>query len=193
MSMTFNQSLDILDTILGDSGDVTFTPEEKQRAMTRAWNDQYVVKTVWDDSLTFTSTDFDYTLPATITTVKDIYLSRSNSTSDFDEPIDSDLWEVVDGVLHFLPNANGIIPTSWGLAIKGNYKYTTADTITESNLEEYVLDLAGVNTLRLLGFKKANLFLKNDITLGELIALKRELEQDVRQGRLRLAKEYEGA
>ena len=191
--MTYAQSLTTLNTILGDTGDVTFTPEEKQRAMTRAWKDPYVVSTVWDSSLTFTDTDYNYTLPATLTTLKDIYLSTSNSTSDFPEPISSDLWEVVGGIIQFLPQANAIIPTNYTLYLKGNYKLTTANTIDNAGLEEYVLSLAGVNTLTLLGFKKANLFLKNDLTMGELIALKRDLQQDVREGRLRLAKEYEGA
>lgn len=193
MSMTFAQSLTTLDTILGDSGNITFTPEEKTRAMTRAWKDQYVVNTIWDTSLSFTVNDYNYTLPATLTTVKDIYLSTSNTSSDFPDPISSDLWEVVNGVIQFQPAANSIIPTGYTLYIKGNYKITTSDTITSSALEEYVLSLAGVNTLTLLGFKKANLFLKNDLTMGELIALKRDLQQDVREGRLRLAKEYESS
>jgi len=191
--MTYAQSLVELNIILGDTSNVTFTIEEKGRALTKAWKDQYVVRTVWDSTLTMTSTDFNYTVPASMTTVKDIYISTSDSTQDFPEPISSDLWEVVDGVIQFLPKANVIIPTGYTLYIKGNYKLTVSDTITSPNLEEYVLDVAGVNTLKLLGFKKANLFLKNDVTLGELIALKRELEQDVRQGRLRLQKEYENA
>lgn len=191
--MTFAQSLTELNTILGDTGDVTFTPEEKTRAMTRAWKDSYVVKTVWDSTLTFTTDDFTYTLPSGMTTVKDIYLSTGNDSQNFPQPIDSDLWEVVDGVIQFSPSANAMIPSGYTLFIKGNYKYTTDDTIDNTRIEEYVLDLAGVNTLRLLGFKKANLFLKNDTTMGELIALKRELEQDVKEGRLRLAKEYENA
>lgn len=193
MSMTFAQSLDTLDTILGDAGDVTFTPEEKTRAMTRAWNDSYVVQTAWDESLTFTDTDYNYTVPATLKTIKDIYLSRSNDTGNFPEPISSELWEVVDGVLQFSPPANSVIPTGYTLYLKGNYKVTVSDTIDDAGLEEYVLSLAGVNTLTLLGFKKANLFLKNDTSMGELIALKRELQQDVREGRLRLQKDYEGA
>lgn len=193
MSMTFSQSLDTLDTILGDAGDVTFTPEEKTRAMTRAWNDQYAVQTVWDSSLTFDSSDYNYTVPATLKTIKDIYLSRSNSTADFPEPIDSDLWEVVDGVLQFRPQANNIIPHGYTLYLKGNYKIAVTDTIDDVGLEEYILSLAGVNTLTLLGFKKANLFLKNDTSMSELVQLRRELQQDVREGRLRLAKEFEGA
>ncbi len=193
MSMTYAQSLTTLDTILGDAGDITFTPEEKQRAMTRAWDDSYVVNTIWDSSLTFVTNTFSYNIPSTLATVKDIYLSRTNDSTGFPEPISSELWEVVDGAIHFSPTANSIIPNGYTLYLKGNYKVTTADTIDNVRVEEYVLDLAGVNTLRLLGFKKANLFLKNDLTMGELIALKRELEQDVREGRLRLQKEYEGA
>lgn len=193
MSMTFAQSLSELNIILGDSSNITFTTEEKERALTRAWRDQYVVNTVWDETLSFTTDDATYSLPATLTTLKDIYLSRSNTSQDFPEPIDSGLWDVVDGVIRFAPVANRIIPSGHTLYLKGNYKITTDDTIDNVALEEYVLSLAGVNTLTLLGYKKANLFLKNDLTMGELVQLRRDLQQDVREARLRLQKEYEGA
>lgn len=56
--MTFNETKEELDITLGDSEDVTFTPEEKTRALTKAWNDPYVVKTVWDTTTTFDSSNY---------------------------------------------------------------------------------------------------------------------------------------
>lgn len=190
MSMTFAQSLTQLNIVLGDTGDVTFTSDEKTRALTKAWNDQFVVKTVWDSSLTYTNTDYNYTLPATLTTLKDIYISISNSTTDFPEPISSDLWEVIDGVIQFQTNN---IPTGYTLYLKGNYKIATTDTLDTVNLQEYVTANAGYETLTLLLYKKANLFLKNDVTMSELIGMKRDFKQDVKEFRLRLQREYEGS
>jgi hypothetical protein len=192
--MDFADTEDELNITLGDSGSVTFTPEEKQRALQKAWKDPYVVKTVWDISLTYDSQTYQYAVPTGVTTVKDIYLSPSNTAYDPPEKIASDLWEVVDGYIQFKSLASSIIPQGNTLYIKGNYKYDYAtDTITDNNTQEYVIALAGYNTLTLLGFKKANLFLKNDTTMGELVALRRELKQDVVEARGKLAREFEAA
>lgn len=192
--MDFDETLEELNIILGDTGNVTFTPEEKQRALQKAWKDSYVVNIVWDNSLTFDTSTYQYTLPSGITTVKDIYLSVSNTSSDFPEKISSDLWEVVEGAIQFKPKANSIIPDGHTLYLKGNYKidYST-DSLPNAGLEEYVLALAGNNTIDLLKYKKANLFLKNDTSMSELISLGREFKQDVREARNRLQREYEAA
>lgn len=190
--MDFTQTEDELNTLLGDSADTTFTPEEKQLALTQAWNDPYVITTIFDDSLTYASGTFDYALPDTLTTVKDVYYARSSSDSN--ETIPSDMWEVVDGRIYFSRSAQGYIPDATDLVLKGNYKLDpTLDTLDTVNLQQYVISLAGVKTLTLLSYKKANLFLKNDLTMAELITLKRELQSDVDKMRLRLNKEYENA
>lgn len=190
--MDFTTALAELDTILGDSADVTFTSAEKTRALTRAWNDQYVVSHTWDDSLTYTTGTYQYSLD-NLTTLSDIYLSTTGSSRPMPDPIDGGLWEVIDGNIQFNSKADRIIPTGYTLYLKGNVKLTTDDTLDNVNLQEYVLASAGVNTLTLLGFKKANLFVKNDLTMAELIGLRRELMVDVKEGRLRLLKEYQSA
>lgn len=50
--MDYSDTYDELNITLGDNDDVTFTPEEKARALKKAWNDPYVVKVVWDSTLT---------------------------------------------------------------------------------------------------------------------------------------------
>jgi hypothetical protein len=190
--MNFDDSKDELNTILGDSGNVTFSPEEKQRALTKAWRDPYVVRPVWDSSLTFTTTTYEYARPSGISVVMDIYLTPS--TAENPEPIASDLWEVTGSTIRFNQTARNIIPNSTTLYVRGRYKLDPdTDTITESNLKEYVLSVAGYETLTLLGHKKANLFLKNDTTMGELVTLRRELKQDVADMRRSLPKYYENA
>ena len=191
--MTFEDTKDELNIVLGDTGDITFTPEEKTRALTRAWNDQYVVNTVIDSTTTYSASTFVYALPIALTTIKDVLVKRTAGSESYPEPIDSDLWEVVDGELRLSPKANQVLLDGTTLYLKGNYKLTVDGTIDSVNLQEYIISLAGVNTLTLLGFKKANLFLKNDTTMGELITLRRELQRDVTEGRQRLAKEYESA
>lgn len=190
--MDFNDTLDELNITLGDSDNVTFTPEEKIRALRKAWNDNFVVSTIWDDSVTFSSATADYTLPDTITSVKGIYISASNSSDNLPDPIDSGLWQVNGTTLSFSNRTKQIVPNGYSFKIKGVYKLDyDSDTLDTKSLQEYVIALAGYNTLGLLGFKKANLFLKNDTSMGELIALKRDLKDDVRELRAKLQRSFE--
>lgn len=191
--MNFDDTLTELNTTLGDTGNITFTPEEKIRALRKAWNDSYVVQTVWDTSRTFTTGIYQYAVPSGMTRVKSIGISPSNSlTSNFPEGLGSDLFDVVGGNIQFKNHANGIIPSNYTLYIRGNKKLNYAtDTLDTTGLQEYVIALAGYNTLTLLGFKKANLFLKNDTTMGELVTLRRELKQEVLEYRSKLAREFE--
>lgn len=189
--MDFAVSLNELNITLGDSEDVTFTPEEKQRALTKAWNDSFLVEVIWDSTLHFSTQTFQYSVPSSLTTVKDVYISRSNSSVDPPDKVAGNLWEVVGGTLQFKNNATYYIPDGYTLYLKGNYKVTTDDTITDVDLKEYVVALAGVNTLTALGYKKANLFLKNDLTMAELITLRRELKQEVIELRAKLARSFE--
>jgi hypothetical protein len=192
-ALSFSDGLTELDTILADSSNTTFSTAEKSRALTKAWNDPYVINIVWDTSLTYTQGTYQKTLPATLTTLKDIYLSPTGSTQPMPEPISNDLWEVVNGIIQFNQRTDNTIPNGYTLYLKGNYKLTVNDPITPVNLQEYVMSLAGANTLTLLAHKKANLFVKNDVTMGELIGLRRELMSDVKERRARLIKEYESA
>lgn len=193
--MDYTETLEQMNITLGDSDNVTFTPEEKARALQKAWKDSYTVKRVWDESLTFTQGTYQYQIPTGMTTVTDIYLSPSNNTTtDFPDPISQDLWEVVDGNIQFKNLANSIIPSGWTLYLKGNYKYDwNSDTLPTDALQEYVIALGAWNTLTLLTYKKANLFLKNDTTMAELISLKNSLKQEVLELRGKLQRSFEGA
>jgi hypothetical protein len=194
--MTFAESLEELNIILGDSQDTTFTPEEKERAMTKAWRNAYVVRSVWDTTLTYTQGTYRYPFPSGISNIQDIYISATGASSPMPDPIDGGLWEAVNRYVQFNSAADRIIPTGYVLYIKGHYKLGVGDTIddtTEVNLQEYILALAGVNTLTLLGHKKANLFLKNDTSMSELVTLRRELQADLREARASLQRDYQSA
>lgn len=193
MALTFTAALTELNTILGDSGDVTFSSGEKTRALTKAWRDSHVINEVWDTSLTYSTGTYQYTLPTSLNSIKDIYISTTGSSEPSPEPLDNDMWELINDKIQFTWEADQVIPNGYTLYIKGNYKLTTDDSITATTMQEYVLALAGVETLKLLAFKKANLFTKNDVTMSELIGLKRELQQDVVDLRRRLRRSWESA
>jgi hypothetical protein len=189
--MDFEDILEELNTQLGDTDDFTFTPEEKTRALTEAFNDSSVVKVIWSSATTFDASTYQYAIPGTMDTVKDIYISTSNSTSDEPEKISANLWEVVGANIQFRNGANSTIPQGYTLYIKGNYKYTISDTVAETKLQEYILSLAQLRCLKSLGNKKLNRFLKNDTSIAEIVTWKRELQQEVSEYRRSLPRDYE--
>lgn len=178
---------------LGDTDNFTFTIEEKTSNLTEAFNDSDVVKIVWNDTLTYAQNTFQYAKPSGVDKVLDIYIKRSSSSNDEPEKIASDLWEVVDSNIHFKHLAHATIPEGATLYIKGYTKYTISDTVTETNLQEFILNLAQLKCLKMLGIKKALRFLKNDTSMAEVVAIKRELEREVQMYRQRLPREFEVA
>ena len=180
-----------LNTTLGDSGDVTFTSGEKTRALDKAFNDDYVNETNWDASIPFVASTYRYALPASIDVVQDVYYRPS--TSDFPSPISSDCWEIIDSQLSLTPLAKRYFVAGDTIFLRGKNKITKSDTVTSVGLQEYIIALAGYNTLTLLAYKKVNLFLKNDTTIGELVTLRRELREEVREYRNRRMREWENA
>lgn len=175
---------------LGDTDNFTFTSDEKTEALREAINDDYTLKPVWDDSLSYTTGTYQYTIPTNVTVIQGIYIKPDNN-QDNPDPISSDMWNVVAGNIQF----RGVktVPNGYTLYIQGSYKYTVNDTITETNIQEYVLNLAQRHCLKMLGTKKALRFLKNDTSMSEVLALKRELDQEVRNYRKRLPTAWEAA
>lgn len=175
---------------LGDTDNFTFTSDEKTSALTEAINDDYTLSPRWISTLTYSVGTYQYAIPATIDVIQDIYIRPDNS-QDNPEKISANLWEVVGSNIQF----KGIesVPDGYTLYLKGSYKYTTSDTITETNVQEYVLNLAQRHCLKMLGVKKALRFLKNDTSMSEVVAIKRELDQEVRNYRKRMPTAWEAA
>lgn len=192
--MDYAESLQELNITLGDTGNITFTPEEKERALTKAWNDSYVIQTVYDDSSSFSAGTYNYNVPTGMTSVTDIFISPSNSTSDAPTSIDSDIYSVSEGSIRFRNGANIYTSSGYGFTVKGYKKLDPDnDTLDTKSLQEYVIALAAYNTLTALQFKKANLFLKNDVTMAELISMRREYEREVIRLRGMLPRAFESA
>lgn len=180
-----------LNTRLRDTDNFAFTSDEKTEALTEAMNDESAVTPVWDSSLTFAFSTYQYARPATIDVIQDIYIRRGNSTDNDPEKIPSEFWEVVGSNIQFKFDANGYIPDGFTLYLKGYKKYTSASTITETNVQEYVLNLAQLICLNMFGTIKAIRFVNNDTSMSEIIAQKRELERKVSQYKQRLPRSFE--
>lgn len=191
--MTFANSLTQLNILLSNTAGFTFNTDETNQILTDAWNDKYAVNPlVWDESLTFDAhtPTFTYAIPATLTTVSDIYITRS--TNDFPTAIDRKLWRVVGSNIKFFDGALNVIPDGYTLRLKGRYKVTTSDTVTDTALEQYIVALAGYNALRYLLLKRTMQFLKNDTSVAEIVATRRELYADVVRWRQQIQSEFIG-
>lgn len=185
---TFAALLDELDILLGDSDDFTFTPEEKTRALTEAWRDRYVVQPA------SATTTYDNTVRAyTFTGVDVIRELQYNTADSWPRSLPGDAWELIDGSVYIDFNYRHTIPHGSTLTAIGRLKLDIADDITDTNtnLIEYVLTIAHYNTLKLLGAKKTNRFIKNDTNMNEIIALRRDLQSDIQQKRQSLARNFE--
>ena len=187
--MDFDALKTELNIRLDDNDNFAFTTEEKTSILTEALNDSYVVNRVWDSSLTYSQGTWQYAVPSGVTTIKDIYVKYG--TNEDPEPITIP-WDVVGDNIQF-KGGSRVIPDGYSLYIRGNYKYTTDDTITETRLQEYVLDLAQLKALQKLGIKKALKFLKNDTSVSEIISIQRELERKVNEHRAVIQREYQAA
>lgn len=189
--MNFSQSKTQLNVLLSNTSGFVFNDQEITQQLTDAWNDKWAVQPVWDTSLTFIASTYQYPLPATVTSVSAVYIERS--TSNLPEEISAELWEVINGNLQFNDRAYQNIPSSYQLFIRGKYKVTVNDTVNDVGLQEYIVALAGYNALRYLLFKKTNQFLRNDTSVSEIIATRRELFNDVVQWRHQIGSEFVNA
>lgn len=180
--MTYAEAQSTLDIDLNDSDNFTFTQEEKQRALTQAWDDPFNVSVAWDETTTYSSTTYQYAIPSSVQYVKSLYYI--NTVEPFPVRIDTGSWEVVNGNLYITPEARYVIPNGATLVIRGTKQLTTADDLADDR-QEYVLKLARYNLLSMLGGKKVNKFLQNDTTTAEIMAMRQTLEKEIAQMRRR--------
>jgi hypothetical protein len=180
--MTYAEAQSELDIDLNDSDDFTFTPEEKQRALTQAWDDPFNVSTAWDESLVYDQATYQYARPSGVTFVKSIYYKTTSEP--FPVRIDTGNYESVNTNIYFTPEGRYVVPQGATLIVRGTKQLTTADTVADDR-KEYVLKVARYNLLSMLGGKKVNKFLQNDTTTAEIMAMRQTLEREIAQMRKR--------
>lgn len=184
--MDFTALKSTLNIKLGDTDNFAFTSEEKDELLNEAIQDPYAVSEVSDESLSYVTGTSSYNVPATITNVTGIGIKVG--TEDPESVALS--WDVYGGVIKF-KGGSSIIPNGSTLYLSGYYKYTVDDTISEVRVQQYVLNLAQLNAMDQLGVKKLMRFVKNDASVSEMIAVKRELERRVSQHRANIQRRFQ--
>lgn len=195
----FDDALTQLQLLTSQTAFFTFNNDELTQALTTAWQDSFVVATVFDSSLTYSVGTWQYTVPDTMRTVKEIYVILPSSpqvqsptgTQNYPVKVSEDLYEIVDGVIQFFGQAQNYLGNSYTLYLKGNYKLTTDDELPTENLINYVLWSAADTLMSQLLLKSAFVFLRNDTTIGAIVAAQKVTQDKVLVYKQRLFREFE--
>ena len=186
--MDYTTAQSELNIALGDSDNFTFTIEEKQRALTKAWNDAYNVSRAEDASLTYSQTTYQYARPATIDYVKGLYYTTTSEP--YPVRLDSGIYESIGSNINITPEGRYVIPDGATLIVRGVKQLTTSDSVADDR-KEYVLAVAQYELINALLAKKLNRFLKNDTTATELLTSKESLKKDIAEWRRRFSQAAE--
>lgn len=186
--LTASGLLTRLNTKLRDSTDRTFTSSEKQEFIAAAIDDDYVFKIVRDDTQVTVANQASYSMADLgISEVLAVFIDVLDN--GYPELVSRDGYDVIDGVLYFEPSHRAI-PAGKTLIIVGKQKLTTSDTIPEF-LQNYVLELALVQSYEELAHTYTTRFLKNDVTLGEILGAIRSMQAKIGDMRRTLANRRE--
>lgn len=171
-AQTITQVKARLNTKLSDSTDKTFTSAEKDEFLASAYNDASNFIIDRDTSLTVVTDQLNYNLPTGFTDVTDIFV-------DFDSDgigsrIPRNAYDIINGVIYFSNILS--LGSGYTIILFGKNKLDTADNLPDF-LQEYVLTLAQIEAYEFMKNKYATRFLKNDVSMGELISSLGQLEQ----------------
>lgn len=181
-ALSLSQMLDRLNTKLSDSTDKTFTSAEKTEFLTSAYNDASNFIIDRDNSLTTVSDRYNYTVPTGFTEPTDIFIDIDSD--GIGKRIPRNMYDVINGVIYF--NSNLDLSSGYTLILFGKNKLSTSDSIPDF-LQDYVLALAQIEAYEFMKNKYSTRFLKNDVSMGELVTSLNQLEQKAQMLRKNLA------
>jgi len=189
--LAFADALTQLSLLTSQEANFTFTADELTRALQEAWNNTYVVDVVWDSSLVYSDTQWQYTIPSTVTTVRELFYQKT--TTDNPEPLSPELYDIINGNIQFRPVATRWLITGMTIYIKGVTKLTTDDELDTQNLINYVIYLAAEALISGLIFKSMFVFLRNDTTMADIVRALGVIEGKVLRYKQALLREFESA
>lgn len=181
--MEFSDFLTALNLMLSDTNNFALSVDQKTQNLTTAFQDQYAIAEVWDGSLVYSVSDYQYLLPTDVDVVWDIYTERDPTLPTNPEPIDTRLWEQIAGNIQFTRDSQWKIPDQQTIWIHGGHKVTVSDNITDEAVQNYLLSLAGWISLRNIGYTRLLSFLRNDSTVADIINLRKEMLADMQMYR----------
>lgn len=154
-----------LNTELRDTGDKTFTAAEKLEILHNACENEWVFD-VQEVQVPITGSR-TYNMD---THIKGIYDLQLDYDADGwpETDIEREGWDFFNNKLIILPKYKNL-PTSGILFATVAWKYRYDDTVIPDNLQNYILDLSIIEAVSVLQNGFVNRFLKNDVTMGDLV------------------------
>lgn len=171
-ALTFAQMITRLNTKLSDSTDKTFSSSEKEEFLTSALDDPEVFYIDRNTSLSTVAGQNNYNVPSGFSEITDIFIdSQSDGVGN---RVDRNTYDVINGVIYF----HNIRSLSTGdtIILFGKKDVTSSDTVPDL-LQTYILTLAQLEAYEFMKNKYATRFLKNDVSMGELLSSIGQLEQ----------------
>lgn len=187
--LTQSDALTQLKLYTSQTANFTFTDDELNQALQSAWNDTYVVNVVWDSSLVYSAGTWQYSIPATLTTVRGLYFILDSD--DYPRPISPDTYEIVNGKIQFRRDIQDILDDGMTIYVKGAYKLASSDSLTTNGQVNYVISLAAELLLNQLLLKRAFQFLRNDTTTADIVRSLQAVQGNVLRYKQALLREFE--
>lgn len=169
---TYAQVLDRLNTRLADTADTTFTSGQKAEFLTKAYNDKYNTGVGRDTSLTTAASTYSYAMPSGYSDIYELYIDM-DGTGAFRTPIPREAYDVIGSTLYI----SNDLPAGKSLLLVGSKQYTIAETALPELNQDYVVELATLEAMRYLKHRYAMRFLKNDLTMSEVLQAIQECRQ----------------
>lgn len=162
-SITKSQLLTKLNTRLRDGGNTTWSAAEKNEILSQAINDPYVYIVDRDDTTTTTANTATY--PSPFQEIYDMYIDINDDT--FPMHIPRSNYDIVNGNI-YMDRSMRSLATGHSLIIYGKKKLTDSDLYPDI-VQDYILEMAMVGAFEMLKTSLTSRFVKNDITMAEVI------------------------
>lgn len=188
--LEFADALTQLKLLTSQTTNFTFSNDELTQALTEAWQNTFVCRSLLDSTTSFVTGTYIYPIPAALTVVTDIFYQPCST--DPMQPLSRDLWRIINGQIYFMDTVQRWLDSTYTLYVKGRYKLATTDSLPTDNLINYVLALAAYMLLKRLSYKMTFQFLRNDTSMGDIINARRDMQADVLTYKQALLREFEG-
>lgn len=163
-----------LNVELGDTSNLTFSSAEKDRFLETAINDAHVLVIGDDRSLTTVANQSEYDIPSDMTRVQEVAIDAYGD--GYYDPVSKSAWKQTETKLAFVRAYKGIAAGKT-ILLRGIKKLAKTDLIPD-RAQDYVLELAIIRALKFLSTRLATRFLKNDMTMAELLSAISEHKQE---------------
>lgn len=151
---------------LRDTANVTLTDSEHAENLKSALYDPYVYIIDRDDNTTTVANQANYDVPDGMTEVTDILIDLYDN--GYPVRVERQGYDIINGVIYF-DLRHQSIPDGKTMIIIGKVKLDENSLIPDF-LQEYVFQLYMIETFEMIKTSLTTRFVKNDITMSEIVA-----------------------